>query len=178
MLSILDFLRLRNRERTTFLENRHAFSNVPSTIAAGYNTFLRFINGERNARTQFSDEGAPRKKEIAGRIVENCTLGHYETANAERFVTYISSREETQAARRGQTTSGDLGVPACGPHAASPSSRSPVPTPFVSQSRQEFRSQRGSRFDNGRRRVGALCSGTYNAIARARTNVTQSGLRK
>lgn len=46
----------------------------------------------------------------------------------------------------------DLGVSA-GPHAASPSSRSPVPTPFVSQSRQEFRSQLGSRFDNARSRM-------------------------
>lgn len=81
-------------------------------MVVSYNAFLRFINGERkNGDVVFPGEGAPREKKIAGRIVENCTLGHYETANVERFVTCISSGEETQAARRGQTTSGSLRAP-------------------------------------------------------------------
>jgi len=96
--------------------------------------FLRFIKGERKKRRRsFPDEGAPRKKKIAGRIVVNCTLGHYETANAERFVTWRAFLREKKRKLREE---GRRPRDPCGPPCrVSPSSRFPVPTPFVSQSR-------------------------------------------
>jgi len=129
MLSILDFLRLRNRERMTFLENRHAFSNVPSTIAAGYNTFLRFINGERNVvfRRRCAEKKGNRREnrgELHARSLRN-------RERREIRDVHFFERRNASCTKRAD----DLGVPACGPHAASPSSRFPVPTPFVSQSR-------------------------------------------